>query len=421
MKFSVTALACIVVAATTTSLSEAFVPNKALTSSSSSSTTKAFLINTNTMPSTKRKFGEFEHKTSLSMAASAIDAPPVTVGIVGATGAVGVEIRKVIENRNFPVEALRIFGSERSAGKGVETDKFGTVNVELFDVAKARECDVVFLAVDGDFALKYAKDISDGDDGAIVIDNSSAFRYMPDVPLCVPEINGDKTKESKLIANPNCTTAIGLMALWPLIKKFGAKKIIMSTYQASSGAGQPGMNELQEGTRVYLDGGEPKNDIFAHPLPFNVIPHIDKFQENGYTKEEMKVTWECRKICDLPDDFPVSCTAVRIPTIRAHSETIVMETEKPVSVNEARDVLNEATGVKLVDDTEKLQYPMPLTATGQYDVEVGRVRKSLVFGDYGLEFFVSGDQLLRGAALNAVLVGEEMLKNGSLKPKATAA
>mmetsp|Transcript_32386 Transcript_32386/g.43182 ORF Transcript_32386/g.43182 Transcript_32386/m.43182 type:complete len:214 (+) Transcript_32386:872-1513(+) len=191
------------------------------------------------------------------------------------------------------------------------------------------------------------------------------------------------------------------------------------TYQAASGAGQPGMDELKEGTRAVLSGEREvaENKIFAHPLPFNVIPHIDKFQENGYTKEEMKVTWETRKICSLPDDFPLSCTAVRIPTYRAHSESIVIETELPVDVDAARQALEEAPGVKLVDDTANDKYPMPLTATGQEDVEVGRLRKSLVFGDYGLEFFVSGDQLLRGAALNAVLVAEAMIENESIVAK----
>lgn len=338
-----------------------------------------------------------------------------SVAIVGATGAVGKEIRTCLEARNFPVSQLRIFGSARSAGTKVETESYGTVEVELFDVAKARECDVVFLAVSGDFALEHAEAIAAGDDGAVVIDNSSAFRYRADIPLVVPEINGQCTKDGKLIANPNCTTAIGLMAIWPLHKAFGLKKIIMSTYQAASGAGQEGMDELQDGTRVWLDGGKPVNKIFAHPLPFNVIPQIDKFQENGYTKEEMKVTWESRKICGLADDFPISCSAVRIPTIRAHSEVIIVETEKPVDLEVARQVLSEAPGLKLVDIPEESQYPMPLTATGQFDVEVGRVRKSLVFGDYGLEFFVCGDQLLRGAALNAVLVAEEMAKNGALE------
>ncbi|OEU13830.1 aspartate-semialdehyde dehydrogenase [Fragilariopsis cylindrus CCMP1102] len=343
-----------------------------------------------------------------------------TIGIVGATGAVGKEIRNCIEDRGvLKVDKLRFFGSKRSAGKTVSTKNSGDVDIELFSVDAARECDVVFLAVDGDFALEHAKAISAGDDGAIVIDNSSAFRYEPDIPLVVPEINGECTKGNKLIANPNCTTAIGLMAIWPLIKAFGVKKILMSTYQASSGAGQPGMDELTNGTKQYLEGDLMshdgiKNEIFAYPLPFNVIPQIDKFQENGYTKEEMKVTWESRKICDLGEDIPISCSAVRIPTIRAHSEVIVMETENKVDLKIARQVLEDAPGVVVKDDPDTLTYPMPLTATGSYDVEVGRIRKSLAFGDYGLEFFVCGDQLLRGAALNAVLVAEEMDRNGAL-------
>lgn len=339
-----------------------------------------------------------------------------SVGVVGATGAVGKEILACLNKSSLDVSKLRIFGSSRSAGTKRDAGKFGEVDVELFDVAQARECDVVFLAVSGDFALEHAKALSEGEDGAIVIDNSSAFRYDKDIPLVVPEINSECTKGAKLIANPNCTTAIGLMALWPLHKLFKLKSVMMSTYQAASGAGQPGMDELQEGTRAVLSGERDvaENSIFAHPLPFNVIPHIDKFQENGYTKEEMKVTWECRKICGLPDDFPVSCTAVRIPTYRAHSECIIVQTEEDVDIDAARKAFEEAPGIKLVDDTANEKYPMPLTATGQYDVEVGRLRKSLVFGDKGIEFFVVGDQLLRGAALNAVLIAEAMQENGSL-------
>jgi aspartate-semialdehyde dehydrogenase len=179
------------------------------------------------------------------------------------------------------------------------------------------------------------------------------------------------------------------------------------------------MDELIEGTRSVLSGERSvaENKVFAHPLPFNVIPHIDKFQPNGYTKEEMKVAWETRKICDLPDDFPVSCSAVRIPTLRAHSEVIVCETELPVDIEAARKAILEAPGIKLVDDISSNKYPMPLTATGQYDCEVGRLRKNLVFGDHGLEFFVVGDQLLRGAALNAVLIAEDMAKNHWLPTK----
>ena len=233
---------------------------------------------------------------------------PLNVGIVGATGAVGKEIVGCLERRcSFPIHNLRLFGSKRSAGRNIETSKFGNVTIELFCEESARECDVVFLAVDGDFSCAHAENICAGDDGAVVIDNSSAFRYKEGIPLVVPEINADATKGKKLIANPNCTTAIGLMAVWPLHQLFGLSKMVMSTYQAASGAGQPGMDELIEGTRAVLNGERDvaENKVFAHPLPFNVIPHIDKFQENGYTKEEMKVTWETRKICGLADDFPI--------------------------------------------------------------------------------------------------------------------
>ncbi|CAN0359084.1 unnamed protein product [Ectocarpus sp. 12 AP-2014] len=202
------------------------------------------------------------------------------------------------------------------------------------------------------------------------------------------------------------------MALYPLHKEFGVKKCIVSTYQAASGAGAPGMKELLDETKKYVTTGEmPSNKIFAHPLPLNVIPHIDVFQENLYTKEEMKVTWETRKILDVPD-MAVSCTSVRIPTMRAHSEAVTIETEKPITTESARKVLEAAAGVTLVDDPEASKYPMPLTATGKYDVEVGRVRANDVFGEYGLDFFVCGDQLLRGAALNAVLIAEALVASG---------
>jgi len=359
------------------------------------------------------------HYCKTSLTESNNISEPLTVGIVGATGAVGKEIVRCLNHSSLCVQKLRIFGSNRSAGTIRDTGKFGGVEVENFEVVKARNCDIVFLAVSGDFSLQNAKKISNGVDGAVVIDNSSAFRYDKTVPLVIPEINAECAKLSKLIANPNCTTAIGLMALWPLHKMFKLKSVIMSTYQAASGAGQLGMDELQEGTRVVVSGLKKvaENKIFLHPLPFNVIPHIDCFQENGYTKEEMKVTWETRKICSLDDDFPLSCTAVRIPTYRAHAETIVAQTELPVDINDARKVLEDAPGVRVVDDIWNNKYPMPLTATGKYDVEVGRIRKSLVFGDNGLEFFVAGDQLLRGAALNAVLVAESIAKSGSLKAK----
>merc|ERR1712048_627054 len=240
--------------------------------------------------------------------------------------------------------------------------------------------------------------------------NSSAFRYKDGVPLVIPEINGETGSSAPLVANPNCTTAIGAMALWPLHQKYKLKKVLMSTYQAASGAGAEGMDELVKGHESFANTGSvPKPEYFAHQLPFNVIPQIDAFQENGYTKEEMKVTWELQKIFGLPDDVKVSCTSVRVPTLRAHSESIIIETEKPIDPDEARELLRNAAGVKVVDNPADLEYPMPLNATGKYDVEVGRIRQSLVFGDHGLEFFLSGDQLLRGAALNAVIIAEEVV------------
>jgi aspartate-semialdehyde dehydrogenase len=285
---------------------------------------------------------------------------------------------------------------------------FGDKKVEEFSLAASRECDVVFLAVSGDFALEWVPQIT-ANNGPLVIDNSSAFRYDKDVPLIVPEINIDAAKKSKsrLIANPNCTTAIALMALKPLHDAFGIKRAIISTYQAASGAGAEGMTELQEGSAAMANGKEAVNKVFAHRLPFNLIPHIVKFLEDGYTKEERKVTWETRKIMDLPD-LPVSCTSVRIPTLRAHAESITIETERKIDMALAYKVLGTFPGLKLTDDVKNNVYPMPLTASTKYDVEVGRVRKNDVFGEYGLDLCVGGDQLLRGAALNAVIIAEEM-------------
>jgi len=325
------------------------------------------------------------------------------VAIVGATGAVGREMIEVLHKRNFPVGELRLLASGRSAGKVFETP-YGAISLQEFSVDKVADCDVVLLAVSGDFAKAHAPAIAAA--GPLVIDNSSAFRYDPEIPLIVPEINAHAFHGGgRLIANPNCTTAIAVVALGPLHKAFGLKRVIVSTYQATSGAGAEGMAELEEQTRNQLDGKPVTNAVFRHPIPFNLIPQIDAFQDNGYTKEEMKVTWETRKILGLPD-LPVSCTAVRIPTYRAHSEAITIETIEPVTPDAARRVLADAPGVKVVDVPAEGQYPMPLTATGAFDVEVGRIRTNLVFGDHGLDLFVCGDQLLKGAALNAVQIAE---------------
>jgi aspartate-semialdehyde dehydrogenase len=326
------------------------------------------------------------------------------VAIAGATGAVGQELLKVLEGRNFPVSELRLYASSRSAGK---TMKFRGKDITIEALPEGPlPVDVVLSSAGGSISKHYAPIWAQK---SVVIDNSSAFRYDPEVPLIVPEINAHAIKGHKnIIANPNCTTAIMVMGLYPLHQAFKAKRVIVSTYQSSSGAGASGMEELLEGTRQWLSGENVVNQVFAHPLPFNVIPHIDSFQDNGYTKEEMKVLWETQKIMG-DTEIKVSCTAVRVPTLRVHSEAVTVEFERPVSVEEARAILAIAPGVDLVDDPAAKRYPLPHTATGKYNVEVGRIRKNLVF-DNGLDFFVSGDQLLKGAALNAVQIAELLLE-----------
>jgi aspartate-semialdehyde dehydrogenase len=331
------------------------------------------------------------------------------VGICGATGAVGIELIDVLFQRQFPISKLFLFASKRSAGKQMDTP-FGQITIEEFTLEKAATCDYVFFAVSGSFSLQFGRQLAALPNGPVVIDNSSAFRQEPDIPLVIPEINGHVLESKpKLIANPNCTTAIAAMALWPLHCEFGIKKLIVSTYQAASGAGTEGMQELRDGTAAFLEEKQIENKIFAYPLPFNLIPHIDTFQANGYTKEEMKVTWETKKIFE-ETNLLVSCTATRIPIMRAHSEAITIETKKKITPEAARQVLLRALGVDVVDDPLQLKYPMPLNASKKYNIEVGRLRQSLVFGSKGLDFFVSGDQLLRGAALNAVLIAEQIEK-----------
>ena len=328
------------------------------------------------------------------------------VGVFGATGAVGREIVQVLGDRKFPLTELKLYASPRSAGTIMQTP-LGERVVEAFHPEAGRGLDFCLLSVSGDFSRAHARALAA--QGAIVVDNSSALRLEDDVPLVVPEVNAAAIGAARLVANPNCTTAILVVALEPLRQAFGLKRVIVSTYQAASGAGAEGMTELLDETRrVLLEGGTAQAKVFRHPLPFNIIPHIDSFQPNGYTREEMKVAWESRKIMGMPG-LPISCTAVRIPTLRVHGEAVTIETERPVTPEAARVVLAAAAGVKLVDDPAQALYPMPITATGQYDVEVGRIRRNDVFGDCGLDLFLCGDQLLKGAALNAVQIAERML------------
>jgi aspartate-semialdehyde dehydrogenase len=327
------------------------------------------------------------------------------VGVVGATGAVGRELVEVLGKRRFPVTELRLFASARSAGARLPTP-WGETAVEAFDPYEAGGLDLALLAVSGDFARAHARALAAR--GVAVVDNSSALRLEPDVPLVVPEVNAEAIGDHRLVANPNCTTAILVVALEPLRRAFGLRRVIVSTYQAASGAGAAGMAELERETRrVLLEGAPAGHEAFAHPLPFNVIPQIDAFQPNGCTREEMKVVWESRKIMGVPD-LLLSCTAVRIPTFRVHAEAVTVETERPVTPEAAREVLAAAPGLVVVDEPAAGRYPMPLTATGRDEVEAGRIRANPVFGERGLDLFLCGDQLLKGAALNAVQVAERM-------------
>lgn len=331
------------------------------------------------------------------------------LAIVGATGAVGDELLKTLEQSPLKFSELQLYASPRSAGKTIPF-KGGELTVQATPEGTIA-ADVVLASAGGDISRKLAPRWVEG--GAVVIDNSSAFRYDDTVPLVVPEVNGQAAlRHQGIIANPNCTTAIAVLAVAPLHRRYGVHRMIVSTYQATSGAGQKGMDELNTQTHMVLHGKEAAHEVFAHPIPFNVIPHIDSFQDNGYTKEEMKVAWETRKIIG-DDSIRVSCTAVRIPTLRTHAEAITLDLQQPATPDEVRELLRGAPGVEVRDNPAENLYPMPLTATGKYDVEVGRIRSSLVF-DGGIELFVAGDQLLKGAALNAVQIAEYLQQNGAV-------
>ncbi len=323
------------------------------------------------------------------------------VAIVGATGVVGVELLSVLEKRGFPLSELRLFARSRSVGQH-RNFKGAVLPIEALPEGPLSS-DLVLASAGGELSKRLAPSWVEG--GAIVVDNSSAWRYTPEVPLVVPEINPEAAIQHQgIIANPNCTTAILAVALWPLHRAFGIKRAIVSTYQAASGAGALGMSELLESTREVLAGHEASHRVFSYPLAFNVIPHIDSFQDNGYTREEMKVVWETRKIFGEAT-LAISATAVRVPTLRAHAEAVTVELEKPATPQEAHEVLAQAPGLELVDDPSRERYPMPQSASGKWNVEVGRLRQSLVF-EGGLDFFVAGDQLLKGAALNTVQIAE---------------
>jgi aspartate-semialdehyde dehydrogenase len=324
------------------------------------------------------------------------------IAIVGATGAVGAEFFRVLERKNFPAASIRALASTKSAGKKLEfRDKSIAVN-ELNEKSFAK-IDIAFFSAGGEVSRKFAPIARAA--GAVVIDNSSVFRMDPDVPLVIPEINPQDVKQHRgMIANPNCTTAVALMAIYPLHRAFGVRRVFAASYQAVSGSGQRAINELKEQITAAAQNRQSRPKVYSHPIAFNVLPHVGVFLESGYTKEEMKFQNEGRKIMHLPE-FLASVTCVRVPVYRAHSVAISAEFERTVSVEQAREVLAKAPGVELVDEPQKSCYPMPLTVAGKDNCEVGRVRIDCAL-ENGLAFWVSGDQLLKGAALNAVQIAE---------------
>ena len=324
------------------------------------------------------------------------------VAIVGATGAVGVEMMKTLEKRNFPVGKLTLLASAKSAGKRLPF-KGAEVIIEELTEKSFVGVDVALFSAGGLISKKFAPFATQA--GAVVVDNSSAFRMDADVPLVVPEINGADVKLSRgIIANPNCTTAITLMALWPLHQAFGVKRVIASSYQAVSGTGAQAIEELRAQVAAISEGRPVVSKVYPHQIAFNVLPHVDSFLDSGYTKEEMKMQNEGRRIMHHPS-FRASVTCVRVPVYRAHSVAVTAEFEKPITVQAARAALAKAPGLDIVDDPASNIYPLPLNVAECDNCQVGRIRMDCAL-DNALSFWVVGDQLLKGAALNAVQIAE---------------
>jgi len=329
-----------------------------------------------------------------------------TVAVLGATGAVGQEMMKILEERNFPVGKLVPLASSRSAGKTLKF-KGEDVTIQLACDEAFEGVDIVLGAAENDIAEKFAPAIVKA--GAVFVDNSSAFRLNPDVPLIVPEVNAEDAKNHKgIISNPNCSTIITVTAVNALNKISPIRSMVASTYQAVSGAGVAGMAELEQQVEALRTGASVDVKTFAYQIAYNLIPQIGGEQVDGYTSEEMKLHFEGRKIMHLPE-MNVSCTCVRVPVMRSHSISVKLHFDRPVSVEEAREVLKDAPGVKLVDDLKNKQYPMPLDTTGQDIVFVGRIRPDLT-DENGLCLWCCGDQVRKGAATNAIQIAELLVK-----------
>src|SRR5690554_2445238 len=329
------------------------------------------------------------------------------IAIVGTSGAVGQELLSVLEDRNFPMDELVLFGSSRSAGT-TYTFRGKTITVkELQHNDDFKDIGIAFVSAGGSTSIEFAETITKH--GAIMIDNSSAFRMDDDVPLVVPEINAEDAlnRPRNIIANPNCTTSQLVVALKAIEDVSHIRKVHVATYQAASGAGAAAMKELENQHKQLVQGEEPTVDKFAYQLAYNLIPQVDVFTDNGYTKEEMKMYHETRKIMYF--NIQVSATCVRVPVMRSHSEAIWVETERPISIEEAQEAFRNANGVELIDDPAQKKYPMPIELSGKDPVYVGRIRKDLA-NENGLTFWTVSDQIRKGAALNAVQIAEYLIK-----------
>lgn len=324
------------------------------------------------------------------------------VAILGATGAVGTELLELLESRNFPVSDLKLLASKRSAGSRLEF-KGEKLVVETVAEDSFKNVDLVLASAGGSTSKEWAPKAVKA--GAVVIDNSSAFRMEPEVPLVVPEVNPQAAASHQgIIANPNCTTILMTLAVWPLHQVQPVQRMVVATYQSASGAGARAMEEMKAQARAILQEETPKTEIFPYPLAFNLFPHNSPLNDRGYCQEEMKMVNETRKIFDS-NEIRITVTCVRVPVLRAHSEAINLEFSSPFSVAQAREILNQAPGVKLLEDWQANYFPMPMEASGKDEVLVGRIRQDISHQS-GLELWLSGDQIRKGAALNAVQIAE---------------
>ena len=334
------------------------------------------------------------------------------VAILGATGAVGTELLELLDQRNFPLAELKLLASARSAGRTISF-KGQELTIEAVEERSFDGIDIVLASAGASISKVWAPKAAAA--GAVVIDNSSAFRMDPTVPLVVPEVNPQAAAEHRgIIANPNCTTILMAVAIYPLHQAQPIKRIVAATYQSASGAGARAMEEVKVQSQAILNGEEPVAEIFPYPLAFNLFPHNSKLTEQGYCEEELKMVNETRKIFGAPD-LRVTATCVRVPVLRAHSEALNLEFEQPFSVPQAKEILSQAPGVKVVEDWQANYFPMPIDASGQDDVLVGRIRQDISH-PCGLELWLCGDQIRKGAALNAVQIAELLVEKSLLQP-----